>query len=158
MLKIVGMCILLFTIFYISHALCEKERTRVRLLSEISKFMHEVRHMLTVCMKPMQQMCRDFKTDEPYFASLLSEGLKPLCDVEGARELESRIGGGAEVFVKFVRGFGRGYLTEEISRCDNAINELDSIYASLQTDTSKRLRVCRMLSLATSFALVILFI
>ena len=157
MFKIVGICILLFTIFYISHALCEKERARVALLSEMSKFMHEVRHMLTVSMKPLCDVCRDFKTDEPYFASLLKAGLTPLGD-SAANELRARTGDGAEVFIKFVKGFGRGYLAEEISRCDAAISEFDSIYVGERTATSKRLRVCRMLGLASSFALVILFI
>ena len=158
MLKIVGICILLFAIFYISHSMCEKERARVHLFSEVSKFMHEVRHALTVSMKPMHEVCRSFKTDEPYFASLLSDGFGSLHDASAVRELESRLGRGAETFAKFISGFGRGYLAEEISRCDSAIGEFDSIYASERTDTSKRLRVCRMLGLASSFALVVLFI
>lgn len=158
MLKIVGVCILLFTIFYISHSMCEKERTRVRLLSEMSRFMHEVRHILTVSMKPLGDVCRDFKTDEPYFASLLTEGLQPIYDTASVSELEARAGDGAQVFVRFIKGFGRGYLSEEIARCDSLMKDFDAIYGVERTTASKRLRVCKTLGVAFSFALVILFI
>ena len=158
MLKIVGVCILLFTIFYISHSLCEKERARVRLLSEISRFMHEVRHILTVSMKSLGDVCRDFKTDEPYFSLLLKDGLQPLSDAASVSELKARAGEGAEIFVKFINGFGRGYLSEEIARCDALIKDFDAVYIAERAVVSKKLRVCKTLGVASSFALVILFI
>ena len=139
--------------------MCEKERSRVALLSEISKFLHEVRHTITVSMKPLANICREFKTDEPYFRSLLDGGLDALRESGGVGGLEARVGkDGAGVLLPFVRGFGRGYLSEEIARCDIAIKEFDAVYAAERAGVSKRLRVCRTLGVASSFALVILFI
>ena len=159
MLKIIGICILLFTIFYISSALCEKERKRVFLLSEISKFMHELRISLAVSMKPLGDVCREFKTDEPYLSSLFKGELKPISDPISLGELEGRLGrDAAGVFVSFISGFGRGYLSEEIRRCDVAIKEFDGIYTAERSATSKRLRVFKTLGVASMFALVILFI
>ena len=159
MLKIVGICILLFAIFYISRRLCEKESARIFLLSEISRFLHEVRHSILVSMKPLADICKSFKTDEQYFSSLLLDELKPLASPSSAMVFAERVGDGASgVFVGFVRGFGHGYLAEEIARCDSAIREFDEICAKERAAIAKRVRVCRTLGVASSFALVILFI
>ena len=159
MLKILGICILLFTIFRISSAACEKERSRITLLSEMSRFIHNVRHTLAVSMKPMREICRAYKTDEPYFASLLADDFKTLSSSSAVSELSGRCGSGAaEVFVSFVSGFGRGYLSEELLRCDSALKEFDGIYEVERTAVQRKLRVCRTLGVASSFALVILFI
>lgn len=158
MLKIIGICILLFTIFSISSSACKKERERISLLFEMTKFLREVRHTLTVSMKPMSEITYLFKTDEPYFSELMKDGFSLLSDEAEVGRLKSMIGGAADVFVGFISGFGRGYLSEEIKRCDSAIEKLDGIYEEEKSAASRRLRVCRTLGVASSFALVILFI
>ena len=110
-------------------------------------------------MKPLADICKSFKTDEQYFSSLLLDELKPLGSHSSVTFLAERVGDGASgVFVGFVRGFGHGYLAEEIARCDSAIREFDEICAKERAAIAKRVRVCRTLGVASSFALVILFI
>ena len=110
-------------------------------------------------MKPLSDICRNFKTDEQYFSSLLSNDLKTLSDTSSVRFLEERVGAPLSgVFVEFVRGFGRGYLADEIVRCDRAISEFDAIYSAERSAVATRMRVYRTLVVASSFALVILFI
>lgn len=159
MLKILGICILLFTIFCVSSTACEKERARISLMGEMSKFIHAVRRTLAVSMKPMSEVCRDFKADEPYFASLLKDAPGCFSDAARVNELCERVGvGGADIFVNFINGFGRGYLSDELARCDLAVNEFDALYGAEKSSASRKQRLCRTLGVASSFALVILFI
>ena len=159
MLKVVGICILLFTIFYISRTMCEKERTKMHLMCEMSRFIHELRRALTVSMEPMPRVCRSFETDEPYFKLLLVNDFESLRDLAWASGLKQRVGNdAAEVFSNFVLSFGRGYLAEEIAGCDVTIREFDAILSSEKEGIQRKVRLFKTLGVASSFALVILFI
>ena len=157
MFKIVGICILIFTIYYIFRAMCKREHARISLLTETSRFMHEVRRTISVSMKPLPQICRAYKTDEPYLRSLIGDEFRSVSDVEG--ELCKVMGSEAtRMFVNFISGFGRGYLADEIKRCDIAIKEFDTLVSAERDGANRRLRLFKTLGVASSFALVILFI
>lgn len=159
MLKVVGICILLFTIFRLSKAICKKELLKVRLLSELSRFMHEMRLALSVSMKSLGEFSREFKTDEPYLTELLGSEFRLLESEDGAAAFRENIGEcGAEIFQSFIFGFGRGYLESEIKRLDVIIGSFDAHLTEQKDIISRRLRVCRTLGISSSFALLILFI
>ena len=92
MFKIVGVCILLFTIYKIVSAVCSKERTRLHLLSEINRFMHDVRVGMSVSMKPLSHVCRSFETDEQYLESVVKSEFSEFYSGRAEEDVKQRLG------------------------------------------------------------------
>lgn len=161
MLKIIGICILLFAIFCVFYILRQRERQRLALCEQMSSFLHFVRRMVGCYLKPLPEIVPHFHTDEPEFlafAKKISAGV-------GVREAADEVGlsekAGEEpsrIFCDYLSGFGAGYLDDELSRADSAIAELDRLLAAERERAPSRLGLLSTLCVASSLGTLILLI
>ncbi len=161
MLKIIGICILLFAMFCIFYTQRQRERRRLILCEQLSLLLHFVRRMVGCYLKPLPEIIPLYHTDEPEIKAL-AERISKGEDVYSAADsvlLAEKAGDGASrIFCDYIDGFGKGYLSDELSRTDNAIAELDKLLAEEREMTPKRLRLLSTLCVASSLGMLILFI
>ena len=161
MLKIIGICILLFAVFVAFAYMRQLEKRRLLLSEELSSFLHFTRRMVGCYLKPTAEIARLFKTDEPELKELKEQIVA--CGSVGAalhssgilEKITPRL---RQILLDCFEGFGSGYLGDEISRLDYAVNEFDLVLRGERESAPDKLKLSSTLCVALSLGVLILFI
>ena len=161
MLKIVGICILIFTIYIVSRQICTARLARLRCLEEVQAFLLSLRRSLSSDPRPpaevAQTNCGSCLKDSGFVGRLCAgDGLKEALLGSGVDKLlpsDAR----ALVLCLFA-DFGRGELADERRGLDSAISDIEPIVKRERAECEGRRRLVRVLSSAASVGLIILLI
>lgn len=161
MLKIIGICILIFTICYISKTLSDKRRRALSVYEELSRFLHFVKRSIGCYLMPLRDIAVGFDSellDSYGFLALIRDGACGIDALEksglcGVLDAES-----SRLLSTFFSSFGSGYLDEELRLVSSVLEELDEKVAFERRRTPERVRLFGTLGAAASLALLILIL
>lgn len=160
MLKLVGICILLFASILISHELVRQRRRRLTLCEELLRFVGFLRLQIGCFLRPVPEVVADFHSDE-----LCACGFLP--PVDGAnleRAFSSsdapRIVGAecSRIAESLFSALGTGYLEDEIKLIDAHRAQLSELVEAERVEAVRRVRLVRTLTASASIGLIILII
>ena len=158
MLKIVGICILLFALICVVGNLRERLRHRAALCGEIYEFLRHIRNRVGCYLLPLREIAFSYSTpclEESGVLDALRNGKDPMPLFKGKYSLSDnfrRVVGGV------LSSFGEGYVDEELRSLDSAINELSVLLAAEESESRKRIKLCSVLSAAVGIGSLILFL
>ncbi len=160
MLKLIGICILLFTSILISRELVRQRQRRLAVFEELLRFVGFLRLQIGCFLRPVPEVVANFHSDE-----LCACGFLPLAD--GA-DLESafsssdapRIVGTecARVAESLFSSLGTGYLEDEIKLIDAHRAQLSELVEGERAESARRVRLVRTLTASVSLGLIILIV
>ena len=160
MLKLVGICILLFTSVLISHELVAARRRRLLLCEELLRFVSFLRLQIGCFLRPTAEVAREFRSDSLSACGFLSGG----CGEDLGRSFSSS--GAPEIVGKectrivesLFASLGSGYLDDEIGLIDAHRAELSALVDAERTEAARQIRLIRTLTASASVGLIILII
>ena len=159
MLKLVGICILLFTSILISRELTLRCRRRLALYEELLRFVSFLRLQIGCFLRPVPEVVAIFHSDE-----FCTCGFFPITsdDVEGAFSSSEapRIVGDkcAGIMRSLFSSLGSGYLDDEVKLIDTHRTQLSVLVDKEREETVRRVRLVRTLTASISLGLIILII
>ena len=160
MLKLVGICILLFTSILISRELVAQRRRRLALCEELLRFVCFLRLQIGCFLRPVPEVVADFHSDE-----LTACGFLPLRDdgdlafAFSSSVAPDIVGAGcAQVLTSLFSSLGSGYLDDEIRLIDAHTSQLGQIVELERVEAARQARLIRTLTASASLGLVILII
>ena len=160
MLKLIGICILLFTSMLISAELVSRRRRRLRLCEELLRLVSFLRLQIGCFLRPIPEVLAAFQSDEldgcgflsregngDLVASFLSSGVPELVGDECSRIIES-----------LFSSVGSGYLEDELKLIDAHRAQLSELVERERSETLRQVRLIRTLTGSASLGLVIFII
>ncbi len=160
MMKLVGICILLFTSMLISRELVSRRRHRLALCEELLRFVSFLRLQIGCFLRPIPEVVASFRSDELSKCGFLSPG--------GDADLAARFSSsglpeivGAEcsqIMASLFSSLGSGYLEDEIKLIDVHRAQLSELVDRERAETERQVRLIRTLTGSASLGLVIFII
>ena len=156
MLKIIGICLLLFTSIFAVSELSRVEKTRVCLLKEIHGFLKHVRRQVSCYLLPLGEIASSYSSvrlESCGFLKKIRLGENPAQALVGKYRLSEK----ATVIISGVfSSFGQAYADDEISALDEAILGLSSVLADEEAECKKRVKLYSVLCTAVGMGTLIL--
>lgn len=160
MIKLIGICILLFTSMLISGELVSRRRHRLVLCEELLRFVSYIRLQIGCFLRPIPEVVGSFCSDEfnkcgflpevsdaDLAACFLSSDVPKLVGTECSRIMES-----------LFSSLGTGYLEDEIKLIDVHRAQLTELVERERAETVRQVRLIRTLAGSASLGLVIFII
>lgn len=158
MLKIIGICILLFTLVHFVGRVADTVRARVETLREIGELLIRIRKDVGCYLLPLSDILSTYSSprlSECGFLNRLLTGLDPAPSLVG----KYRVPDGAKRIVSdLFTSFGEGYADDVIRSLDQASAEISKILAKEDGEAKKRIKLYSVLSSAAGIGALILFI
>lgn len=158
MIKIIGICLLLFALVCFVRTLCAKERARASLVGELHRFFVFLRRQVGCYLLPMSDVARQYSSprlEECGFLLAVRSGgdVKP--------SLEAALGRGGrclDIACQTLSSFGEGYVEDEMRSLDSAISELSCEVKALNVECKRRTKLYSVIGAALGVGVLILFI
>lgn len=160
MLKLVGICILLFTSILISRELVAARRRRLAVCEELLRFVCFLRLQIGCYLRPVSEIASQFCSDELEACGFLPLGDGGRLDQAFSSSCVPRIVGArcAQVAHSLFSSLGSGYLEDEIKLIDAHCADLKEIIEGERIEASRQARLIRTLTASLSLGLIILII
>lgn len=158
MIKIVGICLLLFALICAIRHLSRVQRRRVLLLREVCELLRHIRRQVGCYLLPVREIARCYSSElleECGFLDKLREGENPVSSLCGENSLSAR---SMRVVDEVFSTFGEGYVEDEIRALDTATDELFGLLSSESSECSKRIKLYSVLGAAIGVGALILII
>ena len=156
MLKIIGVCMLLFTFTYLSAYLGNVMRRRVEVGREVYDLLRYIRRRVGCYLLPITEIAASYSTPHLEASGFLERircAQDPLPSLTGRYKATNGVMRIAEgVF----SSLGTGYLEDEVRLLDGAVAELSSVLASDEVECKKRTRLYSVLICAVGVGSLIL--
>ena len=158
MLKLVGVCILLFTSVLICRELVEYRRRRLALCEELLRFVSFLRVQIGCFLRPVPEVASGFHSDEFMACGFLFDvGEGDLGQAFLSSDAPSLAGEKcARVMGSLLSSLGSGYLDDEIKLIDVHRAELAEVVEQERVEAVRHGRLIRTITAASSLGLVIL--
>ncbi|MBO5945612.1 MAG: hypothetical protein J6Q69_03290 [Clostridia bacterium] len=158
MLKLIGICILLFTSILISRELVARRRRALLLCEELLRLVSYLRLQIGCFLRPLSEAVSGFES-----AALSEGGFLPIGDgVDLGRAFrESEVAGEvgdecARIIDSLLFSLGSGYLDDEVKLLEAHRTQLCQVVEARRIDTVKQTRLIRTLTATVSLGFVIL--
>ena len=158
MIKIIGLCIVLFAICYICRSIEENRRHRAVLVERLCVLLDYIREGIALYMRPLPELYSAF--DWSYLSEYgCPDALSSGRAEEDARPLWESVGEeSAHILVPLFNSLGEHSYTEELSLLDSARGRMADLLASERAGSHRTGRLVRTLGLSLSLAIIILVI
>ena len=160
MLKLVGICILLFTSILISRELVTRRRRRLLVCEELLRFVSFLRLQIGCFLRPVPEVVSEFRSDE-----LSACGFLPVAngvDIDSAflsSAAPSIVGKECtRIIDSLFSSVGSGYLEDELKLIDAHQAQLSELVERERAETVRQVRLIRTLTGSASLGLVIFII
>lgn len=160
MLKLVGICILLFTSILISRELVARRRRRLFVCEELLRFVSFLRLQIGCFLRPVPEAVSEFHSDE-----LSACGFLPVAngvDIDAAffsSAAPSIVGKECtRIIDSLFSSLGKGYLDNEIKLIDTHYERLCELVEGERTEAVRQARLIRTLTASASLGLIIFII
>ena len=156
MLKTIGLCILIFTIYKVVSAKINALREGEYILDEIISLFKSTLSGVKNYMKPIGEEINTYSSPV-----LNKYGIKRAIldrDTEKIEDCHPLCEKSREVLIEYVRSYGGIDHSDEVARLTGLISALESIERDLRSDTEKGKKLYTTLGASISFALIILVI
>lgn len=160
MLKLVGICILLFTSILVSRELVSRRKRRLLVYEELLRFVAFLRLQIGCFLRPIPEVVADFRSDELERCGFLTSD-----DGAGiaARFASSALPGivgedCSRVVDSLFSSIGSGYLEDEIRLIDVHKEQLSQLVERERDETARQVRLIKTLAASASLGLVIFVI
>ena len=160
MLKLAGICILLFTSILTSRELVSRRRSRLVLCEELLRFVSFLRLQIGCFLRPVHEVASSFHSDV-----LSSSGFLPVgeCGDVGRAFADSdlpRIVGQdcARIADSLFSSLGSGYLEDEVRLIDVHRAQLSELVERERIETERQVRLIRTLTASAALGAIILII
>ncbi len=158
MLKLLGVCILLFTSILISHELVGARRKSFLLCEELLRLVSYLRLQIGCFLRPLSEAVADFDSQP-----LAECGFLPLGEGADLRRAfcESKLPGAvgeecARIVDSLFSSLGNGYLEDEVNLLDTHRAQLGAAVETRRIDMVKETRLIRTLTVTASLGFIIL--
>ena len=160
MLKLVGICILLFTSMLVSRELVAARRQRLALCEELLRFVSFLRLQIGCFLRPMAEVAREFRSDSLCACGFLCEGdFDDLGRSFSSSDAPKIVGKECtRIAESLFSSLGSGYLDDEIGLIDAHRAELAALVDAERTEAARQIRLIRTLTASASVGLIILII
>ncbi len=158
MLKIVGICTLLFTLVYFVGRVADTVKERVETLREIGELLLLVRKGVGCYLLPLSDIISSYSSPRLSacgFLDRLSSGLDPAPTLVGKYKVPSNA---QRIVSEVFSSFGEGYKDDVIRSLDQASAQISKILAEEDGEAKKRIKLYSVLSCAAGLGALILFI
>ena len=158
MLKTVGICILLFTLFCFVRQLGDGVRGRVQTLREIKDLILHVRREVGCYLLPLCDILSAYSTtnlEACGFLDMLRQGRDPMPVLTGKYRISDKA---HRIVADLFSSFGEGYAEDVIRALDGAANEICTILTAEEAEAKKKVKLYSVLSCAGGLGALILFI
>ena len=160
MLKLIGICILLFTSILISRELVAARRHRLEVCEELLRFVCFLRVQIGCFLRPTADVVVNFSSDSLAACGFPSRGgaLDPCRDF--ASSDVPRIVGKecSRIIESLLSSLGSGYLEDEMGLIDAHRAELSALVEGERAEAARQVRLIRTLTASATLGLVILII
>ena len=158
LIKIVGICILIFTIARWVTLACQRRKRRLALHEELSRLLHFIKRNLECYLMPLGRIAENFESELLFECGFLeklrgSDASSALRECGIYNELEPSA---ARLLEGFFGTFGRGYFDQERRVVDSVCAEFDALLSDLRMRTPQKTRLFGTIGAAASLALLIL--
>ncbi|MBQ8689510.1 MAG: hypothetical protein IJ515_04015 [Clostridia bacterium] len=161
MIKAAGICILIFTLLYISSETVRKKNDALLLCEEFYRFLSHMRLQISCYLRPADELYLGFESkalDDIGFIGALKDG----CSIgEAYKKAARKISLPTEVdrvLLSLFSSLGGSYLEEEIKLIDSHREELSVLLEREREESPKRAKMIRTLSVAISLGIIIFVI
>ena len=158
MLKLLGICILLFTSILLSRELVAARRKGLLVCEELLRLVSYLRLQIGCFLRPLSEASAGFDS-----AVLLESGFLPLGEGRDVRRAFSESGVAGVVGEECARildslffSLGNGYLDDEVKLLDTHRAQLCELVEKRRIDTVRQVRLIRTLTASASLGFVIL--
>ena len=158
MMKTVGICLLLFTLFYAVRRLSAAQRARLELLGEVYDFLRYIRRQVKCYLLPLKDIAASYSTElleRCGFLDRLRSGENPLVSFTGEYRIADAPMG---VLSAAFSSFGEGYVEDEIRSLDTAIEDMSLLLSKERAECAKRVKLYSVVGAAIGVGSLILVI
>ena len=160
MLKLLGICILLFTSILISRELVTRRRRRLAVCEELLRFVAFLRLQIGCFLRPVPEAVAEFNSDELSACGFLPLGSE--VDISAAfssSDAPAIVGDEcARIMDSLFSSLGKGYLDNEISLIDTHYRQLSELLEGERVEAVRQTRLIRTLTASASLVLIIFII
>lgn len=160
MLKLVGICILLFTSVLISRELVSIRRKRLAVCEELLRFVSFLRLQIGCYLRPASDVAQEFRSSELSACGFLTDGGREDLSADFLASGAPQIAGKecARIVESLFSSLGAGYLDDEIGLIDAHRAELAELVETERTEAARQIRLIRTLTASATVGLIILII
>ena len=160
MLKLFGICILLFTSMLISRELADARRRRLALCEELLRFLSFLRLQIGCFLRPISEIACEFRSSTLSACGFLKDGGVEDLSVAFSSSDAPRIAGKecTRIVESLFTSLGVGYLDNEIGIIDSHRAELTELVEVERTEAARQIRLIRTLTASAAVGLIILII
>lgn len=158
MIKIVGICLLLFALICFIRHLCAKERARGEVGGELYDFFTFLRRQVGCYLLPLSDVAAQYSSlhlEECGFLTAVRSGGEVKPTLHAALGKDNKC---ADIACRTLSSFGEGYLEDEMRALDSALSELSSAAAELEAECKRRIKLYSVIGAALGVGALILFI
>lgn len=158
MLKLIGICILLFTSILICRELIAIRQRRLLLCEELLRLVSYLRLQIGCFLRPLSEVVAGFDSEALSECGFLPPGegvdlRRALCESEVPGLVGEEC---ARIIDSLLSSLGSGYLDDEVKLLDTYRAQLSEVVEKRRIDTAKEMRLIRTLTATASLGFVIL--
>ena len=161
MIKLLGICMLLFTFIILAAEYSERRRATVAVCEEMLSFLSCVGRQLSCFLCPIKSTAAQFVAETAAMRTFLervAEGEEPAAAYSAAGISAVVPKSANRVLTSFFAEFGKGYAEGELRRIDSAVAELSALVETERIEAPRKIRLFKTLGCAVSFGIIILLI
>ena len=159
MLKLVGICILLFASILISRELISRRKRRLVLCEELLRFVSFLRLQIGCFLRPVSEVVALFRSDEFSACGFFPLDSGDLGHAFSSSDAPEIVGAEcARVACSLFSSLGSGYLDDEVKLIDAHRAQLSELVDKEREETVRQVRLIRTLTAAISLGVIILII
>lgn len=161
MLKYIGAALILLLAFYLSREHKKEVEKRLGEGEACLLFMKSLRREVGCFLRPISEWARGYGSTCPGLLSLISRLRSGMSLGDAYGEIEDGLclsPSAKRSFSSFCTSFGKGYMEDELRMADAHISQLELCLEGERAEGARQCRLVSTLSVASSFAIVILLI
>lgn len=160
MLKLIGICILLFTSILISRELVTRRQRRLRVCEELLRFVSFLRLQIGCFLRPVPEAVSEFHSDELSRCGFLPVNSGTDIAVAFSSSAAPSIVGGecTRIMDSLFSSLGKGYLDNEIKLIDTHHGRLCELVEGERAEAVRQARLIRTLTASASLGLIIFIV
>ena len=156
MLKIIGICMLLFTLICLVPWIANGMRQRTEIHSELLDFLKHVRRQVGCYLLPLSEIAESYSTphlEECGFLASVRKGTDPIPSLSIRHRVSDSV---KRILETTFSSFGTGYVEDEVRLLDEAIGEMSSLLKDDVAESEKRIKLYSVLICAGGVGFLIL--
>lgn len=157
-MKILGICILLFTFLLVSREMTERRRRRVALFEDCYRFIQHIRLQIGCYLRPVCDIAQNFESthlSRVGFLDRLSAGETPMEALEHSL-LRQELGEDAYRVLSSLFGtLGSGYMNDEMKLIDGCASQFLRLLEAEREESPRGIRLIRTLCAGAALGIII---